>query len=112
MANTPKTTRKDIKKGATQLRAARNKDAGLSTTTAQKNSLKKNLKSTYKRVVSGNIAAGRTPKQVAADSAQVKGAVKEGSKPSMKVKAAQAKKRKVVMAKRNPRNPNLSNPQR
>lgn len=114
MAGTPKATRKEMKKGATQLRAAANSDAGLPKTSAQKNTLKKSSKATLARVKSGNIGAGRAPKQVAADSARVKGAIKESNNPSMKLKAAQAKKRKAVMAKKSGGrgNPNLSGPQR
>jgi hypothetical protein len=100
MANTPKTTRKEIKKGSTQLRAARNTDAGLPKTTAQKNSLKKASKKGLNRVVNGNIAAGRTPKEAAADSAQNKGIVKEAKSPSMKLKSAQQAKKKALAKKK------------
>jgi len=101
MANTPKVTRKGMKKGATQMRAIRNTDAGLPRTTAQKNSVKKAFSpKRASRIVNGNIPAGRTPKEAAADSAQNKGITKEALNPSMKLKAARAKKAKAVMAKK------------
>ena len=88
MANTPKPIRKDMKKGATETRAARNGDMGFPKTTAQTKAQKNMRKEGLKRIESGNIGAGRPPKQVAADKANVKGSVKESKNPSMKMKAA------------------------
>ena len=93
MANTPKVIRKNVKKGATEMRAARNDDAGLPKTSAQKTAQKSVPKSTMSRVSSGNIGANRSTKQAAADKAKVKGVLKEFNNPSMKLKAAQAKKK-------------------